>query len=226
MLTRFLTVTAGLVALGVAQPTRANPVTYQFTGRLQNPYNGATQFSGSFTYNDSPPTGDLPPYVLQYGWPVSETGSDVSFNLSMGGQTYHFVNTPANSTNFPPLVSAGAGLASSTELSSPIRPVDEFTVGVTTLAQNTDGRSLDISLMFYSPAIASWDSHRAGPAWVPAPFDLKNFQFLAYTGSIFVSDQRNGTYYASLGDITSIEQVTTPEPGTLNTHIPHPSERV
>jgi hypothetical protein len=70
-----------------ASPALASPITYSFSGTLDQPYNGSTQFSGTVTYDtDLPQNPQVQPYP---GWsyylgtpPVSsEPPASLTFNL-------------------------------------------------------------------------------------------------------------------------------------------------
>jgi hypothetical protein len=89
-----LTLVLALWALLAPGTAGADPITYDFTGTLTEPFNGSKTFSGTLTINGTPP---MSPYVPG----VEEDGSDVSVSLSAGGQVLNFSNSPQN-----PLISA------------------------------------------------------------------------------------------------------------------------
>jgi hypothetical protein len=66
----------------------ASPIQYSFTGTLSQPYNGATHFSGTFTYNTDLPIypGIQPSPGWQYysGVPTDPTAPPVSLTFHIG----------------------------------------------------------------------------------------------------------------------------------------------
>jgi hypothetical protein len=81
----------GLLAVCFAFATRpacASPLTYEFSGTLNQPYNGSTQFSGTFTYNTSlPPYPGIQPspgWAYYSGVPTDPSSSAVSLNFAIG----------------------------------------------------------------------------------------------------------------------------------------------
>ena len=113
-----------LIVLGSGLIGRAEPITYDFAGNFDQPMNGTTQFSGSFTFNVNPTPSNfgtigiiqdtiskvgsvsvaqpaaysfspLPSYVPGPA-PIAEYGNDVSLTVNMGGQTIHYTNTTQN----------------------------------------------------------------------------------------------------------------------------------
>jgi len=67
---------------------QASPISYEFSGTLSQPFNGTTQFSGSFTYNTSLPA--YPGIVPSPGWsyysgvPTDPTAPVVSLTFNLG----------------------------------------------------------------------------------------------------------------------------------------------
>src|SRR5262249_46774541 len=108
----------------------ASPITYDFTGTLNTPMNGTSQFSGSFTFNADPTASDLgilglnatgtvlaftPGAPLLPASPIAEYGSNVSLTLNVAGQVMQYTNTPQN----PTLARFTAGRVSTTEPMTP-----------------------------------------------------------------------------------------------------------
>ncbi len=93
MLLRLTLALAVSVVVGIPRIAAADPITYDFTGTLQQPIDGTTTFSGALTINGTPteqgPPGDLVRMV-------TEGGSDVSLSLNLGGQVFNIVNSTQN----------------------------------------------------------------------------------------------------------------------------------
>jgi len=88
MLNRLSFIIAVSIVLSSQQIVGASPVTYDFTGTLNQPVDGSTTFTGSFTINANPTVNLVAnPYV-------AEDGSDVSLSVNLGGHTINYVNTP------------------------------------------------------------------------------------------------------------------------------------
>jgi PEP-CTERM motif len=84
---------AAVLVCGVS-PAWATPITYAFSGTLDQPYNGSSQFSGTFTYDtDLPLNPNVQPYP---GWsyysgvPVDPSEPPLSLTFNLG-------NTPSSS---------------------------------------------------------------------------------------------------------------------------------
>ncbi len=72
---------------------QAAPVTYTFTGTLQQPYDGSTSFSGTLVYNTDLPT--YPGITPSPGWAYySAVPSDPTAPVS--SLTFQFGNTPSS----------------------------------------------------------------------------------------------------------------------------------
>ena len=79
MLNRLSFIIAVSIVLSSQQIVGASPVTYDFTGTLNQPVDGSTTFTGSFTINANPTVNPVAnPYV-------AEDGSDVSLSVNLGG---------------------------------------------------------------------------------------------------------------------------------------------
>jgi len=79
MLNRLSFIIAVSIVLSSQQIVGASPVTYDFTGTLNQPVDGSTTFTGSFTINANPTVNLVAnPYV-------AEDGSDVSLSVNLGG---------------------------------------------------------------------------------------------------------------------------------------------
>lgn len=96
MFNRLSLVVAVSILLGSQQIVEASPLTYDFTGTLNQPVDGAKTFSGSFTINADPTVGPGMASGFYSSGVVNENGSDVSLAVNVGGQVINFVNTPQN----------------------------------------------------------------------------------------------------------------------------------
>jgi hypothetical protein len=83
---RRLILIVGLVS-GVSS-VRASPISYDFSGTLSQPYNGSTQFSGSFTYNTDLPAypgiTPSPGWAYYSGVPADPSAPPVSLTFNLG----------------------------------------------------------------------------------------------------------------------------------------------
>lgn len=83
---RRLTLTVGLV-VGVSS-AQGSPISYDFSGNLSQPYDGSTQFSGSFTYNTDLPAypgiGPSPGWSYYSGVPTDPSAPVVSLTFNIG----------------------------------------------------------------------------------------------------------------------------------------------
>jgi hypothetical protein len=71
----------------------AAPIGYAFSGTLDQPYNGATQFSGNFTYDTDLPltnSGNTSQFSVYSGVPTNPTEPPVSVNISIGSTSWSF----------------------------------------------------------------------------------------------------------------------------------------
>jgi hypothetical protein len=75
-------------------PAHGSALTYAFSGTLWQPYNGSTQFSGTFTYDT-----DLPPYPGSNAYPGSAAYSGVPYDPTEPpvSLTFTLGNTPSSS---------------------------------------------------------------------------------------------------------------------------------
>lgn len=91
MLHRLACVALLLALFSVSSPrANASPITYDFTGVLNQPYDGTTSFSGSFTID--PSTAEVDTDYISAG------GSGSSMTVRFGDQVLNFVNNPSNPT--------------------------------------------------------------------------------------------------------------------------------
>lgn len=84
----------------VADPVEASPITYSFGGTLDEPVNGTTSFTGTFSYELNAPG-------FETGQTTSGWGGAFG-TLSIGDQTAVFQNGPAN---FPTTIRATFSIA-------------------------------------------------------------------------------------------------------------------
>ncbi|MHC5540591.1 PEP-CTERM sorting domain-containing protein [Singulisphaera rosea] len=180
------------IALVGGTPALASPLTYAFTGTLQAPVNGSTQFSGSFTFDADPAVVNAPSGASTNPSQVVENGSEVSMTVDAGGQTFHFANDADPLSN----VSFNAGLTHNSIMDPSSTQQDEASMSA------SDGTN-SVGLSFYSPVV---DLH-----------NLRNLPLILNTGSFFIGNLAVGgqTFGQIEGTFSSIEPVNTPEPGSL-----------
>lgn len=94
-LRRLLTFTFILTAL--ISVARAEPLTYQFGGTLTQPFEGSSQFSGTFTYDTSSPLfgTQSDPTVATYSGAL---GTPMSATFTLGGLSSTSLGTPEGAT--------------------------------------------------------------------------------------------------------------------------------
>ncbi len=179
---------AALAVFGTQSTGLADPITYDFSGQFNQPFNGSTQISGSFTFNPNPTLGG-------YSY-VSETGSDVSITVNAGGQVYNFVNDPQN-----PFTSA---TVNADVVPAQYSPPGESEVEIAVLGAMESGNLLaSFGMTFYSPG------------GLELLQNLRNFNYVLNTSSVSLQVTSQGTLEGGYGSVTSIELVSTPEPSTL-----------
>ncbi len=200
MLPRFRSLIAFSMVMLAPMAAQAAPITYNFAGQLAQPVNGASQFSGSFTVDSNPNFIPIP--VVPTGTTVgpaspsslTETSSDVSMTLHLGGQTYDFSNTPGQSGAALYVVLSTQGSSGS--------PSDDISVNGA-LFNGSAGGSPSFSINFHQP----------GTSFSTA--DLGKLSTSSFTTGVYFSSMSGGQTQASNGALTSIEPVSAPERGSL-----------
>ena len=170
----------------------ASPITYDFAGTLSQPIDGATQFSGSFTIDTNP--NQVVDTIWDNASAFGEDGSEVALTIRLGGQTMNYINTPQNPETVTLLGETGVNIA------VPPPPQNVY-FGLGTQSQAND--RLTFSLQFTRPGS---DLELADLARLSSPM---------FTSSVSVSYDSAGQTQQVQGSITSIEQVSAPEPGML-----------
>ncbi len=199
MLTRLSLVLTASLALATGQPAGASPITYAFTGTLNDPLDGASQFNGSFTIN-----GD--PTLVGFRPTVTEGGSDVSLTLKIGDQEFHFINQAG-------LVDKYATFVAGPEpgvYGSPRKLDEAFIAGSISSMNGSHGASFGMT--FYSDAASDLVGNLRNLR------NLRDFNYFLGSSSVRLSlDLKDGTSDYSTGRITSIALMpaATPEPSTL-----------
>jgi PEP-CTERM motif len=194
MLNRLALVVAVWVLVDTHRMVAANPITYDFTGTFQQPFDGSTAFSGSLTFNATPTLQDA---TLQGGG-VAETGSDVSLTLNAGGQVFNFNNSPQNPT------SSGVSVFPSSPLGT--LPSVELSFGGRNSGAAGSGPAISFAVTMYDYGVAA------------LPYsNLASLSFPAYTSSVQLQELTAGGAISGGvgGALTSFEAVSTPEPSTL-----------
>jgi hypothetical protein len=194
MFGRVLLAVGILLLLEARAEVLADPITYAFTGTFpsSSDINGVNQFSGTFTIDGSPT-------VTATG--VTEGGSDVSITVNVGGQVVNFANMVGNiysqATFNASSIAAGAS-------NNPYGPT-----GPAVIAFGVDG-STETPTSSVTFGLSSYP--------VASPQQLANISSLSLpleSSSIYVTETSGQQYQRAFGAITSIELVSTPEPGTL-----------
>jgi hypothetical protein len=199
MLNRLSFIIAVSIVLSSQQIVGASPLTYDFTGTLNQPVDGSTTFTGSFTINANPTvwssaTVNPPDFPVMSG--VFESGSDVSLTVNLGGQMINYVNTPQfpgsarfSLTTWSDLMNMSPGLPGLAG------PFVEFTVGGVANGGNF------FSMIFECPGGGEQLSN------------LRGVSFPLNTSYVTLYDSSSNQWAA--GSITSIEAVSVPEPSAL-----------
>ncbi len=226
---RPITIALAMTALlGAGATGQADPITYSFSGNFDQPLNGATQFSGSFTFNPNPGRSDIGAIVVSqstpsegvaqhtaYGfWPdpspgstptTSEFGNEISLTVNMGGQTFHYANTPQN--EFSTTLMAWFDRTYFTHGNLP--PTDDMVImGVTNKFTPGWGDSNNsFQLIFRGPPDAFYSNLSPGQV-----ANLGNLDLASSVVGVTAVGSSGGYYF---GKITSIEEVPAPEPGML-----------
>jgi hypothetical protein len=193
MLPRRLLVVAVLTLLSTHRMVGASPITYDFTGTLNQPVDGSKTFSGSLTINAIPTPAEM------LGGGVAEDGTDVSLTVRVGGQVLNFINTPQN----PNSVSFQAGVTPPNDRDF-MPSVATFLVGGMNWGNTGNGPTSSFAMNIYSP-----------PGVESLPANLADVSLVPNTSSVRISDSSGGSSQDSGGGLTSIEIVSSPEPSTL-----------
>jgi hypothetical protein len=188
MLQRLALVVAVSILVGTPRMVVADPITYDFSGTFNQPFDGSTAFSGSLSFNATP-AGD------------GQSVSDVSLTLNAGGQVFNFVNSPQD-----PSTSASVSL----QLQPPVDPAlgpgflgSEPDIELMVGGAHTGATGSEPNITF------GFTMYDYGLAAVPS--NWANLSFSVSTASVvFPVDQG-----MSGGTLTSFEMVSTPEPSTL-----------
>jgi len=198
MLNRLSFIIAVSIVLSSQQIVGASPVTYDFTGTLNQPVDGSTTFTGSFTINANPTVNP------GASW-VAESGSDVSLTVNLGGRMINYVNTPQfpDSATFQ-LAWFSASFMQAFLIGPPgvaALPELEFSVK----GGGANGGNITFAMSFDKPG---------GVEQLSNPQDV-----ILPLNSIYVTVEDTEPYPASnqgsAGSITSIEAVSVPEPSAL-----------
>jgi hypothetical protein len=233
MFRTLLFVVAVSLFAGAGTISRADPVTYNFTGTLNQPMNGTNQFSGSFTFNADPSQSSVGGIVITqttistatngvsvaqpaaYGFEaasagtpaIAEFGNDVSLTVNIGGQVLNFANTAAN----PFLATFQASMQTfPTQQGQPTTPpLDNISInGVSTSFSPGNSFSNNSFNMSFSVRPTTLFENLAPGQIV----NFGNFNFATTFQGLGAADSAGGSYS---GTLTSIELVSAPEPGTF-----------
>jgi hypothetical protein len=181
-----LALAAGAFAfIGSWRVAEASPLTYNFSGTFTGGPGSVLSgpFSGSFTIN--------PNATLGAGGTITETGSDVSFNIG----NFVFANNPQN-----PGTSASLTVSDQPGASQPV--VADFEGSISSIG-------LKFSLLFDNPGTVSQYVNLANYNFSPSTF-----------GSLALNFEQGGTVTSTNnGTITSIQSAAVPEPQTAVTFI-------
>lgn len=183
------------IGLGAPRISGASPITYDFTGTLNQPVDGSTRFSGTFTI-DSVPNTNVGLIFGEYAG-IGEDGAAVSLSLRLGSQTISYVNTSQN-----PDGAFFSGVASSL---------------VTTPGLASGQSSVDYAFTGYSQPSGGIDFGMSLAETVTNPpfADLTSLNSPSFTSSVSVSYDSGGQTQTVQGTITSMDLVSAPEPGMM-----------
>jgi hypothetical protein len=196
----------GLITILVcgASSAQAVPITYAFSGTLSQPYDGSSQFSGTFTYDtDLPVNTNIPPYpdmTYYSGVPADPTEPVLSLTFTLG-------NTPSSSF----------GYIDSDELSVTHQPSgsDAFDISEQFIANSGSGSGP--SSVFAGIGMTNNNLVQRAPFTSTSPPSSLNLANFSMGASLTVEmNFSNGTGQMYAGTITSLEAVTaTPEPASF-----------
>ena len=193
------------LALACQCAVSASPITFDFTGTLDQPINGTKDVSGSFTINGDPTvppgttlpdgTGSKPLNLLD------ESGSDVSITVKVGGLSLKFSNNPSGDFS-----AAQAGVSYAPSNQGPQVSLNLFGTGD---YGGPGGVTREFTTSLSIPlADASLTNLRAFGTTPSVPGDSR---FSYQQWNVGESNQAA----VSNGTITSVQLVSTPEPGSI-----------
>jgi hypothetical protein len=186
VLDRLAFAAAMAVLISAPQGVVADPITYDFSGTLNQPADGVNTFTGSLTFNAIPTGTDVSPG----GAYVNETGSEVSLSVRLGGQVFNFQGNAPNS------------------------PVGMFLEKLPGPYNESAQPSVLFSEWASSSQFGFWMKFVSGTANIPT--DLATLSLPPSTSSVDIVTNNPGEgYVESQGVITSIEPTHVPEPGML-----------
>ena len=193
MLHRISLAALGVLVLAVRQPACASPITFDFTG--------TGGVSGSFTINGDPtvPSGES---LTGSPWKkvlLTEGGTDVSLTVNMGGKILAYSNSPSNPWEVQTFVSVGYPGGSTSDTS------------LTILGQAGDliGNSNQFRLQLLVPTT---EASLANLRTFGTPI-INAAQPSASSGWAHSVDPQ--TMLSGSGTLTSVQLVSTPEPGSI-----------
>ncbi|WP_165073164.1 PEP-CTERM sorting domain-containing protein [Paludisphaera rhizosphaerae] len=186
-----LAVTFALLLLA-ASPAAASPISYSFTGTLNNPFNGSREFRGTVTFNSKPTeyisTGNTWARVSQYA----------DMTLNAGGHTIEMLSQDPRSAMHNMYVGV-----SPTWLSDPTGPRQDEIMFLGSVALNLPALGgANFAIMSYTPS-SSQDLA-----------DLRTLNFEPGTSTATLRYDADGQFYNGTGTITSFTPIATPEPST------------
>ena len=225
MLARFSFGLFAAYLLGSGHLAGAGPITYAFTGALAQPFHGATDFSGTFTFNTATNAGNegyfgssVPGSSLQfYNSPtnsglgsIGESGADVAIKVNIGGQEYEYQNTPQDpnratftANQYPELIGTNPNR---------YQYIDHINIEGAGASSNPGNSfsngSFSISFQTNSdPIFANLTDGQVA--------NLTAFPISTATYRGVETADNAGTLYIGDQSISSIEVVATPEPSSL-----------
>lgn len=161
-----------LASAGAPSVAWADPITYDFTGTLGQPYDGTTSFSGSFTINNATVSGG---YVVG-----DEAGS--SMTLHFGNDVVTYTNNPQD-----PNSEFGISVMPSSAPSSPEGP-PWYEIEVIGQTQTPGIGNFGITSYVYNTPLASVTS-------------LQNLPFPSDSTSAYMSLPNGGGTFGSISSI-------------------------
>lgn len=194
----------GLIAVllcGVS-PAWATPITYAFSGTLDQPYDGSSQFSGRFTYDTDLP---LNPMVLPYADWSYYSGTPANASEPPLSLTFNLGNTPSSSfgtmQNIEMIVTHTQG------------DYDGFYIEGQLLSNSGSGGQQSV---FANIGMLNDNSVQSGPFASTAPPLSLNLASFSMGAQLDVTiSPGNGQGAAYVGTITSLVETSAPEPTSL-----------
>ena len=214
-----------------------SPITYDFSGVLNQPVNGSTSFSGTLTFNNST-IGNVWGSTI-YGFGPATFGS-TPLTLSVGGQAFSFVNptspvpgadpgtwqTPSPNPNMLYVFNAPnpqlfPGTASSIWANSAFAKVQfallnqgsqQFALATVQPALSRSGMAASLGINLINTAGNIWPTSNFNPTGLPI---LKLPDFNINQVALLITPPK-GSQETVTGYLTSLQPETiTPEPGTI-----------